>query len=84
MPHIEIKSPKVYKSGSPFSHATLTTGNRILHFTGQVCQGLPDGRTVGKGDITAQAVQAFENMKNLMEGRPPAARWRTFARSVCI
>ena len=67
MPHTEIKSSKVYKSGSPFSHATLTTGTRILHFTGQAAQGLPDGRLVGKGDITAQAVQAFENMKNLME-----------------
>jgi 2-iminobutanoate/2-iminopropanoate deaminase len=67
VPHTEVRSPKVYKSGSPFSHATLTTGTRMLHFTGQVAQGMPDGRTVGKGDIAAQATQAFENMKNLVE-----------------
>lgn len=67
MAHVEIKTPKVYKSTSPFSHATLTTGARIMHFTGQCAQGLPDGRTVGKGDITKQAEQAFENMKALVE-----------------
>jgi enamine deaminase RidA (YjgF/YER057c/UK114 family) len=66
MAHTEVKSPKVYKSTSPFSHATLTTGSRFLHVTGQAAQGL-DGRTVGKGDVTAQTVQALENLKALVE-----------------
>ena len=66
MAHKEIRSPKVYKSGSPFSHATVASGTKIMFFTGQVCQG-PDGKNVGKGDITKQAVQAFDNMKALVE-----------------
>jgi 2-iminobutanoate/2-iminopropanoate deaminase len=66
MAHTEIRSPKVYKSTSPFSHATLTTSPRILHITGQAAQG-PDGTTVGKGDVAAQATQALENMKALVE-----------------
>jgi enamine deaminase RidA (YjgF/YER057c/UK114 family) len=64
--HTEVKSPQVYKSTSPFSHATLTTGNRILHITGQVAQGR-DGKTVGKGDVAAQTVQALENLNALCE-----------------
>ena len=66
MPHTEIRSPKVYKSTSPFSHATLTSSSKLLFITGQVAQG-PDGKNVGKGDITAQTVQAFENLKALVE-----------------
>ena len=66
MAHKEIRSPKVYKSTSPFSHATLTSGTRLLFITGQVAQG-PDGKNVGKDDITQQTVQAFENLKALVE-----------------
>jgi enamine deaminase RidA (YjgF/YER057c/UK114 family) len=66
MPHTEVRSSKVYKSTSPFSHATLATGSKHLFVTGQVAQG-PDGKNVGKGDITAQAVQAFENLKALVQ-----------------
>ncbi len=66
MAHKEIRTPKVYKSTSPFSHATVTTSPRAMFITGQVAQG-PDGKNVGKGDITAQTVQAFENMKALVE-----------------
>ena len=66
MAHQEIRSPKVFKSGAPFSLATVTTGQRLLHISGQVAQGL-DGQTVGKGDIEKQAVQVLENMKALVE-----------------
>ena len=66
MTHKEIRTPKVYKSTSPFSHATVTTSPRAMFITGQVAQG-PDGKNVGKGDITVQTVQAFENMKALVE-----------------
>jgi 2-iminobutanoate/2-iminopropanoate deaminase len=66
MAHTEIRTPKVYKSTSPFSHATLTSGPRLLYVTGQVAQA-PDGKNVGVGDITAQTTQAFENLKALVE-----------------
>lgn len=66
MPHTEVRPKGFYKSTSPFSHATLTTGSRILHITGQVAQG-PDGKTVGKGDVEKQATQALENMKAIVE-----------------
>jgi enamine deaminase RidA (YjgF/YER057c/UK114 family) len=66
MAHAEVRSPKVFKSTSPFSHATLTTGTRFLHVTGQAAQG-PDGQLVGRGDITRQTVQALENLKALVE-----------------
>ena len=66
MAHQEIRSPKVFKSRAPFSLATVTTGNRLVHISGQVAQGL-DGQTAGKGDIEKQTVQVLENMKALVE-----------------
>lgn len=66
MPFIEVRSPKVFKSTAPFSLATLSTGSKVLHISGQVAQGL-DGQTVGKGDIEKQTVQLLENMKALLE-----------------
>ncbi len=66
MAHEEVRSPKVFKSTAPFSLATRTTGNRFLHISGQVAQGL-DGQTVGKGDIETQMVQVLENLKALVE-----------------
>jgi 2-iminobutanoate/2-iminopropanoate deaminase len=66
MPFSEIRSPKVFKSTAPFSLATLSTGSKVLHVSGQVAQG-PDGQTVGKGDIEKQTVQVLENMTALLE-----------------
>lgn len=66
MAHIEVRSPKVFKSTAPFSLATRTTGSKLLHISGQVAQGL-DGQTVGKGDIGKQTVQVLENVKALVE-----------------
>ncbi len=66
MAHTEVRPPQMYKSTSPFSHATLTTGTRFLHITGQAAQD-SDGKLVGKGGITKQTVQAFENIKALVE-----------------
>ena len=66
MAHSEVRPPRMHKSTSPFSHAVLTTGTRFLHITGQVAQDW-DGKLVGKGDITKQTVQAFENIKALVE-----------------
>ena len=66
MAHQEIRSPKVFKSTAPFSLATVTTGGKLLHISGQVAQG-SDGQTVGKGDIEKQTTQVLENMKALVE-----------------
>jgi len=66
MAHEEIRSPRVYKSTAPFSLATLTRGGRQLHVSGQVAQG-PDGQTIGKGNIEAQATQVLENLRALVE-----------------
>lgn len=66
MAHVEVRSPKVYKSSSPFSHATKTQGTTFLHITGQAAQDSRGG-IVGKGDVEVQTTQALENMKALLE-----------------
>jgi enamine deaminase RidA (YjgF/YER057c/UK114 family) len=40
MAHKEIRSPKVFKSTAPFSLATVATGSKLLHISGQVAKGL--------------------------------------------
>ncbi|MSS70734.1 MAG: RidA family protein [Candidatus Latescibacteria bacterium] len=51
---------------APYSLAIEAQGRRTLHVSGQVPLD-PTGNLVGKGDIRAQTVQVFENIKGLVE-----------------
>ena len=54
------------KPSAPYSLAVEAQGRQTLHVSGQV----PDdgkGNLVGKGDIRAQTIQVFENIKALVE-----------------
>ena len=67
MAHVEVHPATLYKRpDAPFSMATRTTGQTLLHLSGQVAQGA-DGQTVGHGDVERQTVQILENMKALVE-----------------
>lgn len=59
-----ISTPKVAQSSLPLSQATLA-GN--LLFIGGAVATNARGEVVGKGDITAQARQALENIKAIVE-----------------
>jgi 2-iminobutanoate/2-iminopropanoate deaminase len=59
-----IYTPKVAKSSLPLSQATLA-GN--LLFIGGAVAANERGEIVGKGDIKAQARQALENIKAIVE-----------------
>jgi 2-iminobutanoate/2-iminopropanoate deaminase len=59
-----IYTPKVAKSSLPLSQATLA-GN--LLFIGGAVATNERGEIVGKGDIKAQARQALENIKAIVE-----------------
>lgn len=65
MAHEEIRSKAVFKSPAPFSQATISRGDRIVHISGQVAQ-TADGKNVGQGDVERQTVQVLENMKALV------------------
>jgi len=59
-----ISTPKVAQSSLPLSQATLA-GN--LLFIGGAVATNERGEIVGKGDIRAQARQALENIKAIVE-----------------
>ncbi len=61
-----IRSSKMVQTTAPISLATLSEGKRILHISGQVAMDR-NGNTVGRSDIEAQAIQAMENIKTLVE-----------------
>jgi reactive intermediate/imine deaminase len=46
-----------------YSHAAKAAG--LLFVAGQVAQD-PEGNLVGRGDIEAQAIQVFENLKRVL------------------
>jgi reactive intermediate/imine deaminase len=58
-----IASPKVASGGTMYSQA-VKAGD-MLFISGQVAYDVED-RIVGRGDITAQTKQVFENMKALL------------------
>lgn len=60
-----ITSPKVKEPPPKTWSQALKAGN-LLFISGQVALDA-DGQLVGRGDITAQAVQIFENIKALVE-----------------
>lgn len=54
-------------SKSPYySHAVTVEGGKTIHISGQVALDVK-GQIVGKGDLRAQTVQAFENLKLVLQ-----------------
>ena len=82
MPAKRINPEGLYNSvQSGFSHATESTGGRLLHCSGQVAWD-KDCNVVGEGDLRAQARQALANLKAVLAeaGATPAdiVRIRTY------
>ncbi|WP_420414952.1 RidA family protein [Roseibium sp.] len=48
-----------------FSHAVESTGERLLHLSGQVAWDA-NGDLVGPGDLAAQAAQCFANLTEVL------------------
>lgn len=55
-------NPPGLKPLGMYSNVACATGGTIVFISGQVAVDT-EGRIVGKGDIEAQAVQVFENLK---------------------
>src|SRR5712692_5620998 len=56
------KNPPGLSTPRGFSHAVSVTGGRTIYIAGQVAYNA-QGEVVGKGDLRAQARQAFENLR---------------------
>ena len=53
---LELSTPTGY------SHVAVSSAGRTVHVSGQIAYD-STGRIVGKGDLRAQAVQVYENLK---------------------
>jgi enamine deaminase RidA (YjgF/YER057c/UK114 family) len=58
----EYKNPPGLSTPRGYSHAVSVTGGRTVYIAGQVAYNA-QGEVVGKGDLRAQARQAFENLR---------------------
>ncbi len=63
MDKTSVNSPSVATGGSMYSQAVKA--GQVLYLSGQVAYDVK-GQLVGKGDITAQTTQVFENMGALL------------------
>lgn len=61
-----IRPAKMYRSPN-YAPAVSARGSRTLYVSGQWSYD-PKGELVGKGDLRAQAVQAFKNLKGVLAG----------------
>jgi enamine deaminase RidA (YjgF/YER057c/UK114 family) len=66
MPKQFINPPNMKPLGK-YSTLTVAQGGSIAFISGQVSVD-GDGKVVGAGDIEAQAVQVFENLKRALSG----------------
>ena len=64
MQRIMLDSPDVPKAPSRAAPGIKVSGGSLILVSGQVAWDA-DGHVVGKGDIRAQARQAFENLKKV-------------------
>ena len=60
-------NPPGLKPLGMYSHVASARGGSIVFISGQVAVDA-EGKVVGKGDIRAQAVQVFENLKLALAG----------------
>ncbi len=67
MPGKSFINPPGLKQLGTYTHVTGASGGTMLFISGQVAVDA-DGNVVGKGDMRAQAVQVFENLKLALNG----------------
>jgi enamine deaminase RidA (YjgF/YER057c/UK114 family) len=60
-------NPPGLKPLGMYSNVTCARGGTLVFISGQVAADA-EGRIVGKGDMEAQAVQVFENLKLALQG----------------
>ena len=60
-------NPPGLKSLGMYSNVACARGGTVVFISGQVAVDA-DGRVVGKGNMEAQAVQVFENLKLALQG----------------
>ena len=65
MPFTTIATPEA-KPVANYKMATRMEGGRLLYISGQVAWDA-SGNLVGKGDVRAQARQAFENLRGVLQ-----------------
>jgi 2-iminobutanoate/2-iminopropanoate deaminase len=65
MPFSTIATPEAKPVGN-YKMATRLEGGRLLYISGQVAWDA-GGNIVGKGDVRAQARQAFENLRGVLQ-----------------
>lgn len=66
MLRVSLNPERVWKPKAPFSQGVKVEGRTLIFTSGQV--GFDkNGQLVGKGDIRAQARQAMENVKAVLE-----------------
>lgn len=65
---MEIVNPKTLtdKVTSVISHVVVTTASKLAFISGQVAVN-ETGALVGQGDLYAQAIQTFTNLKHALE-----------------
>ena len=66
MPFSTIATSEV-KPVANYKMATRMEGGRLLYISGQVAWDT-SGNIVGKGDVGAQARQAFQNLRQVLQG----------------
>lgn len=67
MPHVEVKSPRVFDRPVPKSQATLTPAGPMLHISGQTPTAVDGTENVAPGDVERQAEKVFENIQAIVE-----------------
>jgi enamine deaminase RidA (YjgF/YER057c/UK114 family) len=63
----EYKNPPGLSTPRGYSHTVSVSGGRTIYVAGQVAYNA-QGEVVGKGDLRAQARQAFENLRIALAG----------------
>jgi reactive intermediate/imine deaminase len=66
-PVVKRVNPATLATPTGYSHVVEVTGGRTLYVSGQVARDQA-GNLVGKGDLKAQTVQVFENLKSALAG----------------
>jgi enamine deaminase RidA (YjgF/YER057c/UK114 family) len=61
----QFLKPEGITPGSGYSHVVVTSPGKLIFIAGQVARDR-QGNLVGKGDLRAQAVQVFENLKTAL------------------
>jgi enamine deaminase RidA (YjgF/YER057c/UK114 family) len=59
-------NPRTVKSLGAYSHAVRVTGGTAIYVSGQIAID-EEGKIVGPGDLIAQTVQVFENLKDALQ-----------------